>query len=90
MAREIERKFLVTGDDYRALGEGVVFRQGYLSSLKERVVRVRTMGEAYPELAAKRDLVLSIAEREETRMRHLLWMPAFLQPRLPIGKYPAM
>jgi CYTH domain-containing protein len=46
MGKEIERKFLVTGDEYRSLGEGVLFRQGYLSSLKERVVRVRTMGAA--------------------------------------------
>ena len=45
MGKEIERKFLVAGDGYRALGEGVEYRQGYLSSVKERVVRVRTMGD---------------------------------------------
>lgn len=44
MGREIERKFLVTGDAYRTLGQGTLFRQGYLSSAAERVVRVRTMG----------------------------------------------
>lgn len=46
MGKEIERKFLVKDDRYRRLGEGVLFRQGYLNSAKERVVRVRTMGEA--------------------------------------------
>jgi len=45
MPKEIERKFLVVGDDWRALGEGVLYRQGYLSTVKERTVRVRTVGE---------------------------------------------
>ena len=46
MGREIERKFLVLGDEYRALGRGVPYRQGYLCTDPRRVVRVRTMGEA--------------------------------------------
>ena len=44
MAREIERKFLVTGDAWRALAEGVVYRQGYLSTDVERTLRVRVAG----------------------------------------------
>lgn len=44
MAREIERKFLVKEGDWRA-AEGVRYRQGYLNSVKERVVRVRTIGD---------------------------------------------
>lgn len=44
MGIEIERKFLLTGDDWRALGEPVLLRQGYLSSNPERVVRVRVEG----------------------------------------------
>lgn len=44
MAKEIERKFLVTGDQWRQLAKGTVYRQGYLSVVKERVVRVRTIG----------------------------------------------
>jgi adenylate cyclase len=44
MATEIERKFLVTGADWKQSASGVVYRQGYLSSTKERVVRVRTEG----------------------------------------------
>ncbi len=41
MGVEIERKFLVKGDAWRALGEAVLQRQGYLSSQAQRVVRVR-------------------------------------------------
>lgn len=44
MGKEIERKFLVSGDQWRSLAEGTLYRQGYLNSAKERVVRVRTMG----------------------------------------------
>ncbi len=44
MAKEIERKFLVRGDAWRALATGVGYRQGYLSTVKERTVRVRTVG----------------------------------------------
>jgi len=45
MPQEIERKFLVEGDDWRALADGVLYRQGYLSTVKERTVRVRTVGD---------------------------------------------
>ena len=44
MAVEIERKFLVCSDAWRAQGEGVLLRQGYLSSHPDRVVRVRIEG----------------------------------------------
>lgn len=42
MTKEIERKFLVKGDAWRALAKGTTYRQGYLNSVKERTVRVRT------------------------------------------------
>lgn len=45
MAQEIERKFLVAGDSWRALAEGTRYRQGYLSTVKERTVRVRTIDD---------------------------------------------
>lgn len=45
MGKEIERKFLVQGDSWRALAKGTVYRQGYLSTVKERVVRVRTIDD---------------------------------------------
>ncbi|HOY67741.1 MAG TPA: CYTH domain-containing protein [Candidatus Ozemobacteraceae bacterium] len=44
MAKEIERKFLVRGEDWKAHGPGVPCRQGYLSRLPERTVRVRVLG----------------------------------------------
>ena len=43
MALEVERKFLVTGDEWRK-AEGTVLRQGYLSTHPERTVRVRIKG----------------------------------------------
>ncbi|WP_448602375.1 CYTH domain-containing protein [Thermoleptolyngbya sp.] len=44
MAQEIERKFLVVGDRWRGLAEGVTYRQGYLLSGVGRTVRVRIAG----------------------------------------------
>ena len=46
MGVEIERKFLLRDDRWKALGEGVSIRQGYLSSDPERIVRVRIEGGA--------------------------------------------
>jgi CYTH domain-containing protein len=43
MAKEIERKYLLKNDSWRGLAEGIHYRQGYLSSVKERTVRVRTI-----------------------------------------------
>ena len=42
MGTEIERKFLVTGAGYKDGTAGDLYRQGYLSTAKERTVRVRT------------------------------------------------
>ncbi|WP_315789167.1 CYTH domain-containing protein [Fischerella sp. JS2] len=44
MAKEIERKFLVKGNDWRKLAEGSVYRQGYIATQKEATVRVRIVG----------------------------------------------
>ena len=44
MGREIERKFLVKSSEWRQLGQGTLYRQGYLSTVKDRTVRVRTIG----------------------------------------------
>jgi len=41
MSLEIERKFLLRGEAWRALGAGVPYRQGYLSTVPGRSVRVR-------------------------------------------------
>ena len=45
MATEIERKFLVQPRDWAALGTGKPYRQGYLSTATNAVVRVRLAGE---------------------------------------------
>jgi CYTH domain-containing protein len=41
MSLEIERKFLVKGEGWRAHGSGLLYRQGYLSTVPGRSVRVR-------------------------------------------------
>ncbi len=44
MAKEIERKYLIKTASWTPQGEGIHFKQGYLNSQKERVVRVRIEG----------------------------------------------
>ena len=45
MGTEIEHKFLVTGDGWRGQGAATRYRQGYLSTVKERTVRVRAAAD---------------------------------------------
>jgi CYTH domain-containing protein len=45
MPKEIERKFLLKNDAWRAGATGVRYRQGYLSTEKQRAVRIRTAGD---------------------------------------------
>ena len=45
MGLEIERKFLLKDDSWRSLACGKIYHQGYLSITKERVGRVRVIGE---------------------------------------------
>ena len=46
MGQEIERKFLLRNDNWRkAANAGTRIRQGYLSEVPERTVRVRVIGE---------------------------------------------
>ena len=44
MAHEIEHKYLVDARLWRPAGKGTLYRQGYLSSVKERIARVRVAG----------------------------------------------
>jgi len=44
MGKEIERKFLIKNEAWRSV-EGTKYRQGYLNSVKERTVRVRTIDD---------------------------------------------
>jgi len=45
MAKEVEKKFLIKSFEWKREATGVPYRQGYLSTVKERVVRVRTVGD---------------------------------------------
>ena len=45
MPSEIEHKYLVLKEAWTPQASGVLYRQGYLSSTKERVVRVRIAGD---------------------------------------------
>ncbi len=45
MCQEIERKFLVCGDFQKTAFKSMRIMQGYLSSVPERTVRVRLMGD---------------------------------------------
>ena len=45
MPIEIERKFLVKGEEWRSLGVGTIYRQGYITNTQGRTVRVRVVGE---------------------------------------------
>lgn len=41
MPKEIERKFLVKGNTWRQVDIGILYKQGYISTIKENTVRVR-------------------------------------------------
>ncbi|MEQ8191972.1 MAG: CYTH domain-containing protein [Candidatus Eremiobacterota bacterium] len=45
MGKEIEKKFLIKNDEWREGAKGTKYRQGYLSTVKERTVRVRTIDD---------------------------------------------
>lgn len=45
MSLEIERKFLVKGEQWKSLATSVLLKQGYLSSHPDRTVRVRIEGD---------------------------------------------
>src|SRR5512135_2311514 len=45
MTKEIERKFLIRDRSYRRQGTALYIHQGFLSTEKERVVRVRIHGK---------------------------------------------
>ena len=56
MGVEIERKFLVKNDDWKNLGTAVLYRQGYISSDYQKIVRIRTAGEkAFLTIKSKSD-----------------------------------
>ncbi len=64
MATEIERKFLVIGDNWKKGAEGVLYRQGYLSIDKDRTVRVRIAGDQAYMTVKGRSVGIARAEFE--------------------------
>ena len=54
MAQEIERKYLLKGNQWRSLAVGKEYCQGYIPTVGERTVRVRIIGdEAYLTIKGK-------------------------------------
>ncbi len=45
MGTEIERKFLLVNEEWRGLGSGLPYCQGYLCAERDRTVRVRTVAD---------------------------------------------
>ena len=45
MAKEIERKYLVRGADWKQLASGTVYRQGYIATVGKQTVRVRIINQ---------------------------------------------
>ena len=45
MAKEIERKYLVKGNDWQKLAQGVFYCQGYIGTIGKQTVRIRIVGE---------------------------------------------
>lgn len=45
MAKEIERKYLVKDNSFKKISKGILYRQGYLSTNKNAVVRIRIINE---------------------------------------------
>jgi adenylate cyclase len=65
MGTEIERKFLVDRAAWRPAEQGAVMRQGYISSQRERIVRVRIAGpQAFLTIKGETDDALTRLEFE--------------------------
>ena len=45
MAKEIERKYLVKGQDWKQLASGIVYRQGYIVTTGTQTVRIRVIDQ---------------------------------------------
>ncbi len=66
MTKEIERKFLLKNDAWRESAVGTVFRQGYLPTRDECVVRVRIAGDKAYLTIKGRNIGISRLEYEYT------------------------
>ena len=87
MGKEIERKFLVTGDGWRS-GQATLLRQGYLSTDKHRTVRVRVSGESafltimgLTRGATRREIEYPIPVEDANEMLDELCNPPLIEKR---------
>lgn len=88
MATEIERKFLVTSDEYKQLAKPVLYKQGYLSADPEFVKRVRIAGEkAYVTTKSKNIGITRSEFEQETSKEDALYMFDKIDPTTIIEKY---
>lgn len=97
MGLEIERKFLLQGDAWRALGAPVLLRQGYLSADPARVVRVRIQGESAfltikgkSEGATRGEWEYPIPVQEAAELLDTLCQPPLIEKyrrRIPVGAH---
>ena len=93
MGREIERKFLVAGDDWRGLGTGELYRQAYLCTDVARVVRIRRVGDrAWISVkgqlthATRREFEYDIdVDDADEMLEHLCMQPVIEKTRTKIG-----
>ncbi|MGF1569295.1 MAG: CYTH domain-containing protein [Nodosilinea sp.] len=95
MGQEIERKFLVVGEAWRANASGTLYRQGYIPTQDARTVRVRQAGEAGyltlkgPAVGLVRpEFEYPIPLADAQAMLETLCQPPFIQKyryRLPLG-----
>jgi adenylate cyclase len=85
MGQEIEHKFLVDTQLWQPPGEGTLIRQGYLSTNKDRVVRVRTAGpRAYltikgPGHISRAEFEYAIPFEDATQMLDRLCLPSLIE-----------
>ena len=63
MGKEIERKYLIGNDSWREGAYGTTYRQGYLSTVKERTGRVRIINEKGKDVELHRLRSASIGEQ---------------------------
>ncbi len=88
MATEIERKFLVTSDEYRQLASPIYYKQGYLLNEPEFIKRVRVAGEkAYVTVKSKNIGITRSEFEQETPIEEAIEMLEKIDDAKIIEKY---
>jgi len=88
MGIEIERKFLLVNNDWKHGAGGILYRQGYLSSIKERTVRIRIIEQnAYLTIKGVNDGIRRVEFEYEIPLADAEFMLAKLCEQDIIEKY---